>query len=137
MYRRILVALDGSTYAERAIPHAAALAERVGVTLTLLRVTPTPTGASGGSVNTDADRREADRYLTALYKHLRAKGLQVHFQRGEGDPAELILAYAREQDADLLILSTHGRGGTRRTGLGSTAEAIIRSAPCPVLLVRG
>ena len=137
MYRRILVALDGSKRAERTIPHAAALAERVGATLTLLRVTPTPSGVADGSVNTDADRREADRYLTALHEYLRAKGLQVHYQRAEGDPAELIPAFAREQDADLLIIGARGRGGAQHPALGSVAEATIRNAPCPVLLVQG
>jgi len=89
MYRRIVVALDGSALAERVRPHAEALAERFGAQLIFLRATPT-TGVSADAL--DADRREADRYLTVLSTRLAAKGRQVHYQRLEGSPTELIEA---------------------------------------------
>ena len=152
MYDRIVAALDGSELAEQVLPHVEALAERFGATLILLRVTPAPDAAFAAVapvaevpgraaitdpvVTLDAERREADRYLTGLYDRLTAKGLRIHYQRPEGPPAELIVEHARMLDADLIALTTHGRSGLQRLVFGSVAEAVIRSAPCPVLVVR-
>jgi nucleotide-binding universal stress UspA family protein len=132
MYRRILVALDGSPRAERALPHAEALTARLGAMLVLLRVTapgPDPAGAL------DAERREADRYLAAWYGRLTAKGLRVHYERPEGPPAPLIAEHSRNQDADLIVLTSQGQGRASGPAVGRVAEALIQSAPCPVLLV--
>ncbi len=134
MYHRILVALDGSALAEQALAHAAGLAERFGATLILLRVTAPPAGAVEAL---DADRRDADRYLAGLYDRLTATGLRVHYQRPEGPPAALVLQHARQQDADLIALTPRGRSSKRTPTLGSVAAAVVRAAPCPVLLVRG
>lgn len=136
MYRRIMVALDGSAAAERTLSHAEVLAESFGALLVLVRVTPSPTGGAGPPLGIDTERREADRYLTGLHDRLRAQGLPVHFQRAEGEPAGILVDYAREQNADLLILGTHGRAGSDHSTLGSVAAAISRCAPCPVLLVQ-
>jgi nucleotide-binding universal stress UspA family protein len=133
MYRRIVVALDGSELAERVLPHVEALADRFGAQLILLRATP----VAGVSVDAlDADRREADRYLTDLSTRLTTQGLQVHYQRLEGSPTELVAEHARSQDADLVALTSHGHGGLRGAGFGHVAEAIILTAPCSVLIVR-
>jgi nucleotide-binding universal stress UspA family protein len=133
MYRRIVVALDGSELAERVLPHVEALAERFGALLILLRVT-TVAGVSTDAL--DADRRDADRYLTELYNRLTARGLQIHHQRLEGSPTALIAEQARTQSADLIALTSHGQGGLRGTLFGHVAEAIILTAPCSLLIVR-
>src|SRR5687768_1312488 len=96
-------------------------------------------GDPGGRVPMDAldvDRREADRYLTTLSARLTAKGLQVHYQRLEGSPTELIAEHARSQDADLIAVASHGHGGVRGTRFGRVAEVIILTAPCSLLIVR-
>jgi nucleotide-binding universal stress UspA family protein len=54
----------------------------------------------------------------------------------EGKPADQILAAAREWDADVIVIGTHGRSGISRLVLGSTAEAVVRHAPCPVLVIK-
>jgi nucleotide-binding universal stress UspA family protein len=133
MFRRIVVALDGSDLAEQVLPHVEALAERSGAQLIFLRATPVA-GVSEDAV--DADRREADRYLTDLSHRLTAKGLQVHYQRLEGPPTELIAEHARTLDADLLALTSHGRSGVRGTLFGHVTEAVILTAPCSLLIVR-
>jgi nucleotide-binding universal stress UspA family protein len=133
MYRRIVVALDGSELAERVLPQAEALADRFGAQLILLRATPV-VGVSMDAL--DADRRESDRYLTDLSTRLTTKGLQVHYQRLEGSPTELIAEHARTQDADLIALTSHGQGGLRGKRFGRVAEAIILTAPCSLLIVR-
>ena len=131
MYHRIVVALDGSERAERALPHAEALAARFGASLILLRVTASPAEPAA----LDAERREADRYLAALYDRLRTQGLAVHYQRPEGSPAASILEHARNQDADLIVLTSGGHSGGRRRALGSVAAAVVQTATCPVLVV--
>lgn len=133
MYRRIVVALDGSDAAERVLPAVEVLAERFGALVILLRVTPVA-GISPEAL--DADRREADHYLTAVYDRLTAKGLQVHYQRLEGPPTELIAEHARAQDADLIALTTHGRGGVQGALFGRVAEAVILTAPCSLHIER-
>jgi nucleotide-binding universal stress UspA family protein len=55
----------------------------------------------------------------------------------EGKPADEVIAAAREWTAELIVLGTHGRSGVARAVLGSTAEAVVRHAPCPVVVVRG
>jgi nucleotide-binding universal stress UspA family protein len=133
VYHRIVVALDGSERAERALPHAEALAARFGASLILLRVTASPAEPTA----LDAERREADRYLAALHDRLRAQGLAVHYQRPEGPPAAAILEHAHNQDADLIALTSHGHSSGRGRALGSVAEAIVQTAACPVLVVGG
>ncbi len=133
MYRRIVVALDGSDVAEQVLPPVEALAERFGSLVVLLRVTPV---AGVAPEALDADRREADHYLTDLYNRLTAKGLRVHYQRLEGPPTELIAEHARTQDADLIALTSHGDAGAQGTLFGHVAEAVILTAPCSLLIVR-
>jgi nucleotide-binding universal stress UspA family protein len=133
MYRRIVVALDGSELAERVLPHAEVLADRFEAQLILVRATP----AAGIPADAlDADRREADHYLTGLSTSLTAKGLSVHYQRLEGSPTELIAEHARTQDADLIALTSHGHGGLQGPSFGHVAEAVILTAPCSLLIVR-
>jgi nucleotide-binding universal stress UspA family protein len=133
MYRRIVVALDGSELGEHVLPSVEALAEHFGSLVILLRVT----SAAGLSADAlDADRREADHYLTDLYNRLTAKGLQVHYQRLEGSPTELIAEHARTLGADLIALTSHGRAGVRGARFGHVAEAVILTAPCSLLIVR-
>ena len=166
MYRRILVALDGSDVAERILPHVEALADRFGSVLTLVRATPgvgavvaatgtgagpmagevvAATGAGGGPMDgevvdptpiIEAERQEAAAYLDAAAARLRGRGLTVDCDRPEGPAGEQVVGRARELGADLIAMTTHGRGGLERLVFGSVADAVLRSAPCPVLLVR-
>ena len=151
MYRRILVALDDSDVAERILPHVEALADRFGSALTLVRATPgvgavvaaTGTGAgpmAGEVVDPtpiiEAERQETTTYLEAAAARLRRKGLTVNCDSPEGPAGELVVERARGLGADLIAMTTHGRGGLGRLVFGSVADAVLRSAPCPVLLVR-
>ncbi len=65
-----------------------------------------------------------------------ATSLELRFHAAIGDPATRLLEHARSTDADLIVVGTHGRQGISRLVLGSVAEAIVRAAPCPVLVVR-
>lgn len=143
MYQRILVALDGSDVSEQALPHAEALAEKFGSTLVLLRAYPilssTSVAASSPQDPTQIHRLEqqvAERYLAWNAERLRAKGHTVETALVAGTPAEEIVDRAKSAAADLIVMTTHGRGGLGRLVFGSVADEVLRKAACPVLLVR-
>jgi nucleotide-binding universal stress UspA family protein/predicted transcriptional regulator len=140
---RVLVPLDGSALAERALDLAAAIAPR-DVPRVLVRVVPPVehampgVGAMGTYVDTEATERAttaADVYLDGVRQQLCAGNYTVQTAVRTGQPAAEILAATREADASLIILSTHGRTGARRWLLGSVADAVVRGADTPVLLV--
>jgi nucleotide-binding universal stress UspA family protein len=147
MYHRIVVALDGSQVAERVLPYVEPLAEKFGSTLVLLRtaVPPSPSvlaaeGAVGVVESIEEsfaqDQRDAAAYVGAIARDVRARGHNVQTECPDGDPAEQVLLCATELEADLIAMTTHGRGGLGRLVLGSVADAVVQRAPCPVLLVR-
>ncbi len=82
-------------------------------------------------------RKEADRHLERLADRASQVGLSVKKQVVIGIPSQKITAIARDNGDDLVVVGTHGRTGLEHVLLGSTAERVIRGAPCPVLAVRG
>jgi nucleotide-binding universal stress UspA family protein len=81
-------------------------------------------------------RKEAERLLGELVTRVKQEGLDVGGQLREGIPSEQIGQVALEQRADFIVVGTHGRTGLDHIMLGSTAERVIKQAPCPVLTVR-
>ena len=152
MYSHILVALDGSPEGERILPHVEALAEKFQANVTIARVTTSPTmmiaettasaDQIGGApfVNAldlvDDERKSTSEYLEGVAGRIRALGVTVDCQEPEGDAADVIDELARTTGADLIALTTHARTGLGRLVMGSVADAIIRRAPCPVLVLR-
>lgn len=144
MYKRILVALDGSETSQAALAEALNLArETPASTLRVVTIIDVPAGvltAEGANeVSVERSLREtADRILAEASATARAGGLEPETGVGEcfgGSVAEVILDVARRWNADLIIVGTHGRRGWRRMILGSVAEGVARSADRPVLLV--
>jgi nucleotide-binding universal stress UspA family protein len=151
MYARIIVALDGSLLAEEILPHVAALAEKFDSTVILVRaVLPIEKVAafvepSIGAVPVDpslieetveSELEEAQKYLEHVANSLRPKGLKVQTECPPGTAADAIVESARRTNAELIALTTHGRGGLGRLIFGSVADAVLQHAPCPVLLLR-
>jgi nucleotide-binding universal stress UspA family protein len=151
VYDRILVALDGSELAERVLPYVAALAERFGSAVLLVRATTPPGAIIAGSAAgaapvagpvvdptpiVEAERQAAVEYLGALARELRDRGLVVDYEVPEGAAGATVTRRAGQLGADLIAMTTHGRGGLGRLVFGSVADEVLRSAPCPVLLVR-
>ena len=145
MYRRIIVPLDGSALAEQALPQAEGLARLTGAPLHLVRVIdPAGPGTLGTVVlHTDAlsmqllleeERIAAREYLERIEQDVRDRQHAVTVEYRQGPAAQELLAIM--QPGDLLVMATHGRGGLTRWFLGSVAEAIVRRASIPVLLVR-
>jgi nucleotide-binding universal stress UspA family protein len=133
MLETILVPLDGSALAERALPYATRLARAAGGRLVLVRATGARPAAGGTRV---APAAEAEDYLrtarAGLYELAPDRiGAVVY----GGDAAEAVLAEVRLRRAGLIVMATHGRGGLGRALYGSVADAVLRHAPAPVLLV--
>ena len=129
----ILVPLDGSVLSERAIPFAARLASTTDRPLLLLRAVDTTAFLTDASAA--AFKAELQAELDALADSLQLQDVRADACIVEGRPERVILEAASQGDVDLCVMSTHGRGGLRRWVYGSTADAVLRQAPVPVLLV--
>ena len=142
MYKRALIPLDGSTVAETIIPFILETAGPLGLDVTLLRVVTPPRPAAAveaGPVvldNVEEQCADAETYLVPVATELRANGIRVTTEVRRGDPVDEILAAIQDSKADLVIMTTHGRTGFGRLLFGSVAEAVLRRADVPVLLMR-
>jgi len=140
--RIILVPTDFSLHADRALEYAAELAARLDARIHLLHVVTYPVLATA---------EMSTMYIATLMESLRRDaqlGLDERVQRyrdrvslgpvriEEGDPRDQIDRTAETIGADLIAMGTHGRRGIRRLLLGSVAESVVRTAPCPVLTIR-
>ena len=145
-FKRILVPLDGSPLAERALPVAISLAQRYGSEILLVRVLeiPKPTPPTSHpevtigwvrEARTQA-HQEAQSYLDAQQQEVYRQGIEVRALMRDQSPAEDIIQVASSEKVDLIVMSTHGQGGLARGDFGSVADKVARHSPCPVLLVR-
>lgn len=139
-FQSILVPLDGSTLAEQAIPTAVAIAERAGSKLKLLLVHEPPPSLDPGSTYTELElaMEKADRdYLRSVAGRLRERlGPALSSAVVKGPVTKTLARYTRELGTDLIVMTTHGRGGIRRAWLGSVADELIRTSEAPILIVR-
>lgn len=147
---RVLVPLDGSTLAEGALPVVRRLLGQPGDELILLRVAvlndmPMPMMADYGMVWTDyaqavptpdEERQQAIDYLDGVRERSALAGIQTRTIVLEGDRSQMIVEKAAEEDVDLIVMTSHGRTGLSRWVIGSVAERVLESGPCPVLLWR-
>lgn len=138
--RRILVATDFSECAGRALEYAAILAGAYSAPVELLHVVEALSDMDHDSVASshyfELCRKQAERPLDELATHLAEGGLAAKWRLHLGIPSQQINAVATDCGADLVVLGTHGRTGLADVALGSTAERVVRGAPCPVLTVR-
>ena len=143
MFRSILVPLDGSPFAEQAVPLAAGLAQRMGSKLRLALVHQSPAVAHHGAAAAThtsvelATRKSEHAYLHGFADRLRMGGAEVASAVTlSGPTGPSLLTYVKELGIDLVVMATHGRGGLQRAWLGSVADHMIRGLEVPVLLVR-
>ena len=143
MYKHILVPLDGSELAERALVEAKGLAQE-GCQITLFQVVRLPmpvvspdVGMNMPVVDIEDMFSEAKSYLEGLAAALVKEGFKADADVVDADHvAEAIVNYATKHQVDLIIKTTHGRGGLSRLVFGSVAEGVLRHARCPILLIR-
>ena len=142
MYEKILVPLDGSPFAENALPHALGLARHTGAVLHIVLVhhiqLPMEPAWAGPTDDYARSMYESEvLYLQDVRKRLeRWSFAKLVMHHASGAPAHTIPRLAAELNVDIVIMSTHGRGGVQRAWLGSVADAVVRRARVPVLLVR-
>ena len=140
MITRILLATDFSRWAKRAEDYACALACSWKASLTVLSVAEFPPGLNPDyPVNQQylADLlKNASSQLVDLKGRAERRGIAVTTRVATGIPSEEVITAARAEDSDLLVVGTRGKTGLAHVLLGSTAERVIRGAPCPVLTVR-
>jgi len=151
MYQKVLVPLDGSELAECVLPHVESIAQGGSVKNVIfiyvakrleLSMWSTEEGLPWVSQE-DLNRFEleargvGERYLSQLLNRVKYKGVDIQSQVILGEPvADVIADYATKNEADLIIMSTHGRSGISRWVWGSVADHILRAACVPVLMVR-
>jgi nucleotide-binding universal stress UspA family protein len=136
MYDRILVPTDGSTGSAHVALQALDLAETYGATLYALSVVDwTITAQLSDTGQDDQFHDRAERAVEVVERMAESHGVDVVTEVQEGDPAETILSYAEDIEADAIVAGTHGRSGIKRRVLGSVAERLVRHATCPVMTV--
>jgi nucleotide-binding universal stress UspA family protein len=134
---RVMAAIDGSVCSARALQVASRLSITIGAQIGLVHVL-NPKLTMGSCVPTDQMwsilRREGQELLDTAAASIPAHPHPWRFLR-QGQPAKEIIVSACEWSVALLVLGTHGRSGITRLLLGSTAESVLRHAPCPVVVV--
>lgn len=148
MYKKIMVALDGSKLAESVLPHLETVIKgsEFPEVIVVQAVEPLsiPYGLEAAKLTSLEQLKEfeihqkadAEKYLKEIVARLSKTGANIKAQVIYGKAAEALSDYASKNDIDLVIVATHGRSGVSRWVLGSVADRLIRSLGVPVLVVR-
>jgi nucleotide-binding universal stress UspA family protein len=140
MFKRIVVALDGSSCAAHALEVAVALAKVEGSKIAVCSiVNPLPVfgmSSSAAGAALTAGEACAQDIIDRATATLATAGILAEAKVILGEPASEIVRYAEDVHADLIVIGTHGRSGIKRVFVGSVAEGVLRSASVPVVTVR-
>jgi nucleotide-binding universal stress UspA family protein len=153
MYAKVLVPLDGSEVSEQALAHAQSVARAFGARVYLLQVislsheyeavrgggdeslTALEYSQDAARQITAARQTRAEEYLTAMAAGLEEMGIQVETSVRQGVTLDNITDFVEAAGIDLIVMSTHGRGGLQRFLVGSVTDRVIRSSHVPVLAI--
>jgi nucleotide-binding universal stress UspA family protein len=143
--KRILVPLDGSELAEEALGPALRLAKRHGASVRLVSIVSdvappvalAPDAVEAVSHWLDEEEKATHRYVDGVQARLEGRGVEISTLVEVGRVTPTLLAAAAGFGADLVMLTTHGRGAWNRLWLGSIADQLLRSSSVPLLLLRG
>lgn len=146
MYKTLMIPTDCSGFDREAIRVALRIAERSEAKVRLVRVLTSGAyfgaGDSKNGVATSLNtiKREHDQALSELYalaaECRRAADVDITVALESGPPADALEGYAKRNDVDLIVISSHGRGGISRLTLGSVTDSLIRRTTIPVLVVK-
>ena len=142
LYKKILIATDGSEYTKNSIDYGLELAKNTEAKVHVIYVIDT---AAFASIPMDAAwesmysllKQEGDEATKQVADKAELEGLEVERNTVEGHPAEEIIKYAEKNSISLIVLGTLGKSGLDRFLLGSVAEKVVRNSKIPVLVVRG
>jgi nucleotide-binding universal stress UspA family protein len=146
MYNKILVPLDGSSFAECTIEHVKEIAKGRSVPdvvfLFVVDIDKNAYWTADIAPNVqilqqaeEAQKEGAQSYLKKVVAKAKKDGLAAKGVVVEGSPADAIVDYAQKNGVDLIVMSTHGRSGITRFALGSVTDKVIRTVSSPVLVV--
>jgi nucleotide-binding universal stress UspA family protein len=147
MYKKILVALDGSTLAEKGLASALETAKQnPGSNIVLISVMQTSAlgegltygGLSYAQLQSQVNQALQDstqKYLDTMVNKYRGQGIDLQSVIGTGDAGNEIVNYADKNKIDLIVITTHGRSGLGKMFLGSVASKVISLATVPVLVI--
>jgi nucleotide-binding universal stress UspA family protein len=137
----ILVPLDGSELAECVLPHLLAIAPITGARVTLIHVLERNLSRNGNTMPFDLlgwhmQKQESQSYLDHITERLQKLDLPVEQVTLEGNPAETLIEFARNNDVDLVLLSSHGRAGLSEWNVSSVVQKILLRSYKSILLIR-
>ncbi|HKY55824.1 MAG TPA: universal stress protein [Anaerolineales bacterium] len=140
MINHILVPLDSSTLAECVLPHVMAIAPAMNARVTLLHVLENPRNGNGAPAVDPVDwhlrKHKSERYLEQIAERLQNSGLNAEYSILEGNPAQGIIEFARNNGVDLIALSTHGNSGLSGWNVSSVVQKILLRSYKSTLLIR-
>jgi nucleotide-binding universal stress UspA family protein len=144
--RKILLPLDGSEFAERAAPVAQRIAAALNADLLIARIIPTLVwayAAAGGPTSADVydqllrdEERDVEKYLSRMVASGEAQGVRTFTVAARGEVASALLDIIKDEQVDLVVMTTHGRTGAQRFALGSVADRVLRGGSTATLLLR-
>jgi nucleotide-binding universal stress UspA family protein len=146
MYKKILVPLDGSEFAECSLEHVKVVTSGSNASKIILFRVVEPLSAetvyaltiAGGDLLRKAEmdnQTEARNYIVKIKNELANSGLKVETVVVDGRAAEEILDYAKNNKVDLIVMTTHGKSGISRWFFGSVAQKVLQHSPIPILLI--
>jgi nucleotide-binding universal stress UspA family protein len=141
MYKKILVPLDGSELAKKALDHAEKLAEAFDAEIILFQVVPFMTMYGSPElamplIVDDKQKEAAEMYLTNLAEEMKIRGHKVTAMVKIGQQVAVeIIEFAKKSGVDLIVMCTHGRSGITLWVLGSVAHKVLTRAETPILLI--
>lgn len=141
-FKNILAPVDFSPASKNGLNFAVRCAEEFGAELTLLYVLEPPPSASYAAILDavafgETEFAKTEKRLRALAASIRSAEIETpRWKVCSGLPSHEIVEAAKEGDVDLIVIATHGYTGWKHFCIGSTAERVVRAAPCPVLVVR-
>lgn len=140
IFNRILIAVDGGAPAARAAVVGSQLAQSLGAEISLFHAVEALHHATQGGVSMEElvalERRRREEVFADLRGQLPAAVIRMAKLGRNAEAAVAIVQAASEWAAELIVIGSHGRDGLIRTLLGSVAEAVMRQAPCPVLVIK-
>jgi nucleotide-binding universal stress UspA family protein len=140
MFDHILLPLDGSQVAECVLPHALSLAKAFGSKITFLRVVEPEKDANHkrtiNPIKWQMQKSEAEAYLQTVKKRFEAFDIESDIKIVEGKPAKAIIAFVRQNDVKLIVLSSHGESGISEWNINSTVQKVLLRAFVPLMIVR-
>jgi nucleotide-binding universal stress UspA family protein len=150
LIKKILVALDGSSWSDQVAKYGGDIALRYEAEITLIHVVELsksvmPVADAGADFSEEIELTEklinrmesnAQNLLSGYQKDMENKGLNVKIRIESGNATDVILTTAEDEGYDLIVVGCRGHGNVKRYILGSVSEKVTRHAPCPVLIVR-